>query len=290
MLNLIGIGLSHKNITEEIKDIVKKSDLAYFENYTSKYDISVKELEKILNKKLIIADRELVENSDEILKNAKTKNVSLLIIGDIFMATTHISLFLEAKKQCIKVNLIHNVSILDAVSDSGLSLYNFGKITSIPFSNENVVEPFNVLKMNRKMGLHTLFLLDLDPVKDKYMEVSEGLKYLLKRLNENEKVVVCSALGTEKQEIRYGKIKDLINKRFDKSPNCLITPGKLHFVEEEILNSYIMNQENQINSINFSLLVNPETILIFFLSSFLNSLITARLALPFSGFSLTLTI
>lgn len=151
MLNLVGIGLSHKNITNEIKDIITKSDLVYFENYTSKYDISVKELEKILNKKLIIAGRSLVE-SDEIIKNAKEKNVSLLIIGDIFMATTHISLFLEAKKQDIKINLIHNVSILNAVSDSGLSLYNFGKITSIPYNNENVTEPFNVLEMNKKWG------------------------------------------------------------------------------------------------------------------------------------------
>src|SRR3990167_10530510 len=112
MLNLIGIGLSERNITEEIKKIVKKSDLAYFENYTSKYDISAKEVEKILDKKLIVANRELVENSDEIIKNARAKNVSLLITGDIFMATTHVSLFLEAKKQNIKVNLIHNISVL----------------------------------------------------------------------------------------------------------------------------------------------------------------------------------
>jgi len=234
MLNLIGIGLSHKNITEEIKEAIKKSDLVYFENYTSNYDISIKELEKLLNKTLIIANRELVE-SDEIIKNAKTKNVSLLIIGDIFMATTHISLFLEAKKQKIKINLIHNVSVLNAISDSGLSLYNFGKITSIPFDNKNVEEPFNVLEMNRKDGLHTLFLLDLDPTRDKYMSVDEALKYLLKRLNEDEEIVVCSSLGTRKQEIKYKKIKDLIKLKFDKLLHCIIIPGKLHFIEEEFL-------------------------------------------------------
>ena len=183
---------------------------------------------------MIIANRELVE-SDEIIKNAKTKNVSLLIIGDIFMATTHISLFLEAKKQKIKINLIHNVSVLNAISDSGLSLYNFGKITSIPFDNKNVEEPFNVLEMNRKDGLHTLFLLDLDPTRDKYMSVDEALKYLLKRLNEDEEIVVCSSLGTRKQEIKYKKIKDLIKLKFDKLLHCIIIPGKLHFIEEEFL-------------------------------------------------------
>lgn len=238
MLNLIGIGLSYKNITDEIKEIIRKSDFVYFENYTSKYDISVKELEKILNKKLIIANRELVENSLEIIKNAKKKDVSFLIIADIFIATTHITLFLEAKKQNIKINLIHNVSVLNAISDTGLSLYNFGKITSIPFDNENIIEPFNVLEMNRKNGLHTLFLLDLDPIKNKYMAVGEALRYLLKRLNESEKIVVCSALGTEKQEIKYRKIRDLINYKFNRLPQCLIIPGKLHFVEEEALEEF----------------------------------------------------
>lgn len=86
------------------------------------------------------------------------------------------------------------------------------------------------------MGLHTLFLLDLDPIKDKYMAVSKALKYLLKQLNENEKIVVCSDLGEEKQGIKYGKIKDLVKLKFDKYPHCLIIPGKLHFIEEEALN------------------------------------------------------
>ena len=237
MLNIIGLGLSYRNITEEIKEAIKKSYLVYFENYTSKYDISVEELKKFLDKKLIMADRELIENSDEIIKNAKTKNISLLIIGDIFMATTHISLFLEAKKQNIKVNLIHNISVLNAISDTGLSLYNFGKITSIPFNNENVVEAFNVLEMNRKNGLHTLFLLDLDPIKGKYMTISEALRYLLKELSEDEKVVVCSSLGASKQEIKYRRIKDLLKLKFDKYPHCLIIPGKMHFIEEEALDA-----------------------------------------------------
>ncbi len=235
MLNLIGIGLSHKNINDEIKSIIKKSDFVYLENYTSKYDISVGELEKILNKKIISADRYLVENSDEIIKNAVEKNVSFLVIGDVFMATTHMALFLEARNKKIKISVIHNVSVLNAVSDSGLSLYHFGKITSIPFNNENIDEPFKVLEMNKKMGLHTLFLFDLDPEKNKYMTVNQALNYLLKKVKEDEYAVACSALGTDKQEIKYGTIKDLINLKFDKFPQCLVIPGKLHFMETDFL-------------------------------------------------------
>lgn len=235
MLNLIGIGLSSKNITDEIKQVVKKSDLVYLENYTSKYDISIDELKKILDKKIISANRTLVENSDEIIKNSINKNVSFLVIGDIFMATTHMALFLEAKNKGIKTNVIHNVSVLNAISDSGLSLYHFGKITSIPFNNEDIDEPFNVLEMNKKIGLHTLFLFDLDPEKNKYMTVNQALNYLLKKVKEEEYAIACSALGTENQEIKYGKIKDMINSKFDKFPQCLIIPGKLHFMETDFL-------------------------------------------------------
>ncbi|MBU0930357.1 MAG: diphthine synthase [Nanoarchaeota archaeon] len=235
MLNIIGIGLSHKNITEEIKEIVKKSDYAYFENYTSKYNISVNELEILLDKKLIVANRSLVENSNEILENSKTENVSLLIIGDIFMATTHTAIYLEAKKLNIDIKLIHNVSILNLVSDSGLSLYNFGKITSIPFNNENIEEPFKIFEENKKMNLHTLFLLDLDPENDKYMTINQALNYLLRKVKDEEYAIACSALGTDNQEIRYDKMKNLINLKFDKYPQCIVIPGKLHFIEQEIL-------------------------------------------------------
>lgn len=237
MLNLIGIGLSKKNISEEIKRIVKNSDLVYLENYTSKYDISINELEELLDKKIIPANRALVENLNEIIEKAKSMDVSFLVIGDIFMATTHIALFLEAKRLNINVNLIHNVSILNLISDTGLSLYNFGKITSIPFNNENIEEPFKVLEENKKINLHTLFLLDLDPEHDKYMTINQALNYLLKKVKDEENAIACSALGTENQEIKSGKIKELINLKFDKFPQCLIIPGKLHFIETDFLES-----------------------------------------------------
>lgn len=234
MLNIIGIGLSYKNLTEEIINLIKKSDFVYLENYTSKYDISNKELENLLKKDIILANRNLVENSNEIIENAKTKNVSFLIIGDIFMATTHIAIYLEAKKLKIKTNLIHNVSVLNAISDAGLSLYNFGKITSIPFNNNEIEEPFKVLEMNKKMNLHTLFLLDLDPENNKYMTINQALEYLSKRIK-NEDIIACSALGTKDQEIKYGNLKDLIKLKFNKFPQCLIVPGKMHFMETEFL-------------------------------------------------------
>ena len=103
MLNIIGIGLNdEKDITLKGLKTIQNSDFIYLENYTSKLNIPIQKLEKLYNKKIILANRELVEQSGEIISNAKKHTVSFLVIGDPFSATTHLELFLEAKKQKIK--------------------------------------------------------------------------------------------------------------------------------------------------------------------------------------------
>ncbi len=236
-LNIIGIGLGdEKDITLKGLELVKKSDLVYLENYTSKLNCSLDKLEKLYGKKIILASRTLVENKDEIIDNAKNKEVSFLVIGDVFGATTHVGLLQRAKQKKIKVNIIHNTSVLNAVGETGLSLYNFGKVTSIPFDNKDVVSPIKALKDNQKIGLHTLFLFDLNPDEDKFMSVNQAIEYLIKnKVNSNTLAIACCGLGSEKQIIKPGKLKDLKEKKFDVYPQCLIIPGKMHFLEEEFL-------------------------------------------------------
>jgi len=241
-LYLIGIGLNdEKDISLKGLEIVKKCELVYLESYTSRLNCDVKDLEKLYHKKIIPADREMVEKNAEetILKSAKNKEVAFLVIGDVFGATTHTDLFLRAKKSGIKINIIHNASILTAVGITGLELYKFGKTTSIPFENENVKSPIEVLQANQKIGLHTLFLLDLEPKSNKYLSIKEAINYLIKNnIDENTKAVACAALGSDKPVIFYGKLKELRNKEIKKFPQCLILPAKLHFMEEEMLNTY----------------------------------------------------
>ena len=132
-------------------------------------------------------------------------------------------------------------SIFTAIAETGLFLYNFGKITSIPFDNENVEAPYDVIKKNK--DLHTLCLLDLKPNEKRFMKVSEAISYLLKvERKRKEKVfspdalcVVCAGMGSKEQVIKAGKAKDLVKEDFDIFPQCLIVPGKLHFIEEELL-------------------------------------------------------
>ena len=79
----------------------------------------------------------------------------------------------------IKVIIIHNLSILTAVGVVGLELYKYGKTTSIPFENKDVNTPIEVIKQNKKNGLHSLVLLDLKPEQDRFMSIYCALKYLV---------------------------------------------------------------------------------------------------------------
>src|SRR3989338_2631101 len=103
-LTIIGIGLNDaKDITQKGFDAVQEADTIYLETYTSLLQCSMLELETYYKKKIILADRLLVEQKAEetILRDAKTKKVAFLVIGDALSATTHTDLYMRAKQQGI---------------------------------------------------------------------------------------------------------------------------------------------------------------------------------------------
>lgn len=234
MLYIIGIGLNdEKDISLKGLELVKSSDFVYLENYTSKLQCSLKDLEKLYNKRILLAEREFVEDGKILLQQSLKSNVSLLVIGDVFSATTHISLYQEAKKQGIKVKIVNNASVLNAIGVTGLELYKFGKTTSIPFYESKT--PLEVIKNN--YPLHTLCLLDLKPKEEKFMESSEALKKLIEQgFSKETKVVVCAQLGSNNPTIIYTEASKV--KPLNKFPQCIIIPGELHFMEKEILSNY----------------------------------------------------
>lgn len=249
-LYLIGIGLAdEKDITVKGLEIVRKCGKVYLENYTSLLQCSAGDLEKFYGKKIIPADREKSEQGDlEIVEEAGKKDVAFLVAGDLFSATTHTDLFKLAKEKKVPVKVVHNASILTAIGITGLQLYKFGKTASIPFAEEhpNLETPYNVLKDNLEKGLHTLFLLDLRPVEKKFMTVNEALE-ILENIEKRKKekivdkkmlVVGCARLGSDNAAIKAGILEEVKKFNFGKPPHCLIIPGKLHFVEEEMLQIY----------------------------------------------------
>ena len=244
MLYLIGLGLNdEKDITIKGLEAIKKCKEIYLENYTSKLQVSKEDLEKFYKKKIIEANRNLIENNfGEIIKKSKKINIALLIIGDVFSATTHISIYNRCKEFNCKVEVINNSSILNAVGITGLELYKFGKITSIPF-DLNVTTPIEVINFNLKNDLHSLILLDLDIEKNRFLTIKESCEYLIKN-NIKEKIIACARLGIKNFIIKYGSLERIKDINFGKPPYCLIIPSKnLHFVEEESLNG-ISNKNN----------------------------------------------
>ncbi|MBD3203033.1 diphthine synthase [Candidatus Woesearchaeota archaeon] len=246
-LFMIGIGLNNeRDISLKGLDAINKSSYVFLENYTSKMNCRVEKLEKLYGKKINPADRDLVEkNSDEILNKALDKNVSFLVAGDVFSATTHVDLFLRAREKGINIRIIHNSSILTAVGIVGLELYKFGKTASLPFFEKSFIPetPYTVIFENKKRGLHTLVLLDIKKDKERFMSVNKGLIQLLeleKKLGKkiilsDSKIIGCARLGSERKVIKYGKVKDLLEFDFGKPLHCIIVPGKLHFMEEKML-------------------------------------------------------
>ncbi|MBW2986506.1 diphthine synthase [Candidatus Woesearchaeota archaeon] len=250
-LYFIGLGLNdEKDITVKGLNLVKKADVVYLENYTAILNCPISYLEKQYEKKIILADRDMVEQNPgkTILKDAKDKNVAFLVVGDPFGATTHMDLLMRAKKAGIKTQIVHNASILSAIGVTGLQVYKFGKTTSIPFPEKGFEPetPYDFLKENQKMGLHTLLLLDLRPKENKFMTISDAINTLLKiEMRRNEKVftkdtlcIGCAKIGSLDQQIKTGKSSELSKLNFGPGLHCLIVPGKLHFAEEEVIEQF----------------------------------------------------
>lgn len=249
-LNIIGIGLAdQKDITVKGLEIVKSCDQIYLEGYTSLLQCSKEDLEKYYDKKIILANRDMSEQGMEnIIEEAKSQEVAFLVIGDPFSATTHVEIYKQAKEQGVKVNIINNASVLNAVGITGLQLYKFGKTTSVPFTEDHpdLETPYLVLKDNLSLGLHTLMLLDLKPEQDKFMTVNEAIK-ILEKIEKKRKeglvsgdtfVVGCAKLGADNFLVKAGKLSEIREHDFGGAPHCLIIPGKMHFAEEEFLEQF----------------------------------------------------
>ena len=233
MLYLIGLGLNEKGYSREAYDAIQTVDKVYVDTYTIEFPYDFSELVKqFKGKKFIPAGREFVEGL-KFLDETKQENVALLVYGSPLVATTHSIIIKEAMEKKIKIKIIHSSSILDAVAETGLQPYKFGKTTSLPnFPAESYLD---VVKENLKLGAHTLILVDIG------LKFEDALKKLFndckKKKVKLDKIIICERLGLQDSKIHYNKIDKLKSKKV-KTPFCFIIPGKLHFVEEEFLKTF----------------------------------------------------
>ena len=272
VLYLIGLGLcNEKDITVRGLEFIKQSDYIYMEYYTSILGIDSKKLEDYYGKKIILADREMIEIDfdKEILEKAKTSKISLLVVGDPLSATTHIDLYLRCIHEGVKVEVVNNASILNSIGITGLSLYRFGETVSIPFFTEKwrPYSFYDKICRNYKNDLHTLILLDIKVKeiseenlakgkkiyeKPRFMTVNQALEELLEAsmksetieenkgmINEDNLCFGVARIGSENQIIKAGKIKDIIKQDFGKPLHSVVLCGKtLSSIEREVYEFY----------------------------------------------------
>ena len=245
MLYLIGTGIwDEKDISIRGIEEIKKVEEVYLEKYTNNTGINIENLENEIKKKVKIVSREEVEDTHFLLNEAKKKDIALLIPGDVFSATTHIQYVSEGNKKGIKIKIIHSSSIFTAIANTGLSLYRFGRVISIPYPQENYfpTQYYEHIKHNIKTNLHTLALLDIK------MRIPQAID-ILKRIDkekiifkdkEEKDIVACYALGSDKEKIYFSspsKIKNITKSINDKA-QCIIIPANLEFYEKEVLELY----------------------------------------------------
>ncbi len=247
-LVFVGLGLnSEKGISLQGLEEAQTANAVFMELYTSLLpDFSLPNLEKLIGKPVQLLSRQNLEeeNGKALFDATKEGKAVFLVSGDPFIATTHVTLRIEAAKQKIPTRIVHGSSILSAiVSVSGLENYKFGKTVTIPFAENFSETPYNVIAQNKQAGLHTLCLLDLKVDEKRYMTINQALT-LMKQVEEKRKqgivgddvlVVGLARAGSSRPTLKAGFVRDVLDFDFGEPPMTLIFPGQLHFMEVDAL-------------------------------------------------------
>ncbi|KAK1443263.1 diphthine synthase [Babesia gibsoni] len=267
---LVGLGLGAvEDITLRGLKTVQAADSVYLEIYTSSLiDSTLQELESFFGKRILEADRICVEERiDSILSDAKDKNVVLLVAGDPLSATTHCDLCLRAMKAGVEVEVVHNASIINSIGITGLQLYRFGEVVSIPFFEENwkPVSFYGKIVSNIKANMHTLCLLDIK-VKERSVEnlmanrmVFEPPRYMTVNVALNQiayadrgkgdiavstRAFGVARLGSKGTKIVAGTLEQLSAVDFGAPLHSLvICAPEMHEIEEEYFQHYHVDKQ-----------------------------------------------
>ncbi len=247
-LVFVGLGLNdEKGISLRGVEETKSADAVFLELYTSLLpDFSLERLEALLGKRVhVVSRRDLEEENGALILSAAEKGKTVLLVpGDPFIATTHVALRVEAEKRGVKTRIVHAASIISAIIGlSGLHNYKFGKTVTVPFPENFSETPYNVIAQNKKLGLHTLCLLDLKADAKRFLSVKDALALLLEVEQKKGKHVVTlgtfavgvARVGSDAPVVKADSVEKLLRFDFGEPPQSLIFLGELHFMEAEAL-------------------------------------------------------
>jgi diphthine synthase len=246
-LVFIGLGLNDETgMTLRGLEEARTVDTLFMESYTSAFSAPRRSaLERLIGKPVRQLTRDEVERGTIVLDAARTARVAFLVVGDPMTATTHVDLRLRAAKDGIPTRIVHGTSIVTAAAGVlGLQIYKFGRITTVPFPAPGFrpASPVDAIIENRRAGLHSLVLLDLDE-SGRFLGPKEAFALILEGSSERgvsdpgPATVACivSRAGAPDVRATSGRIADLKHVDPGPPPHCLVVPGKLHFLEKEAL-------------------------------------------------------
>jgi diphthine synthase len=247
-LVFVGLGLNdEKGISLSGLEETRTAKHIFIELYTSLMpDFSLERFEALSGKQIhVVSRRELEEENGALILNAAEKGKTVFLVpGDPLIATTHVTLRIEAEKRGVKTRIIHGASIISAIIGlSGLQNYKFGKTVTIPFPENFSETPYNVIAQNKKLGLHTLCLLDLKVDEKRFLSINKALTLLLGIEQKRKKGIVTPSTvavgvaraGSNAPTLKADYIKELLKYDFGGPPQSLIFLGDLHFMETEAL-------------------------------------------------------
>jgi diphthine synthase len=248
-LSLIGLGIvDERTVPLRGIDLMKAADRIFCEFFTSILEEgSLSRLEEIIDKKIEVLDREGIEEKEIVMRSLEdVDHVCLLTAGDPMTATTHQEIRMDAMKKGCRVDILNSGSIFTAAAGvAGLQHYKFGRTTTLAYPEGDYfpTSPLDMILENRERGLHTLVLLDIQAHNERYMTAPEGCDIILKMaeksgtssIGPDAMVVGIARAGREDQKILYASLGEIKEMDLGGPPHCLIIPGKLHFMEEEVL-------------------------------------------------------
>ncbi|TNJ26701.1 Diphthine synthase [Giardia muris] len=240
MLILVGLGLTPESISVGALRAVQACDTVFLDAYTSilvSYDDMKHLVEEVLQRTDVVqCDRRAVEQGeDDIIDAARHGKAAFLVAGDVFCATTHTNLFTRACDEGIEVAVYHNASIISAISCTGLDIYRFGRVVTVPLFTESWRPASFLLQAedNYRLDLHTLTLLQMstreldipklvttnievynDPY---YLYPGTAARQILELLQEGEGsgvfgpkslIVICCRVGTPTQRLFMMTLED----------------------------------------------------------------------------------
>ncbi|MDE1857088.1 MAG: diphthine synthase [Candidatus Micrarchaeota archaeon] len=247
MLYLVGVGLSYKDVSPRAMDALLLCDGIHIDYHTSVVDGKTLELVESETgiKPTALERRQFEDDAAKLVRQASASNVAVLFGGDPLVATTHKILFIEAKRQSVKVETIHSVSAISvAIGESGLDFYRFGPVCTIASWSEHYKPTsfYETIASNATQGSHSLVLLDFDR-RGHSMDLGSAIRILEEAerqhgkgiINEETQMIIMHSItqdGERKILTTLGAAKKLA---LPEGPTLLILPGRTTDIERECM-------------------------------------------------------